>query len=335
MVFGALACYVLWPYLNLVLLALITVIVFQPIYNFFFKTFRSNTTIATILSVLSVILCLIVPLFIIGEITISQVQTFYNDLKNIVAGQNVTLEIVLNKLNYVLSFTKLDISITEENVISAIKSLIETGSSLVAKQAVNIFNIGVSAFGTLAQFFIYFILISGFFPLAQRFLAYLKKLSPLDSQIDNLYIKRATEMAKSMVKGTFIIALIQGVFSGIVIALLGVPYPFFWGLLAVVVSIIPLGAGIINIPIALYLLLSGQIWQGIVLVLVQVLVVGNIDNIIRPKLVSEAAHLHPLLVLLSVLGGISIFGFWGVIYGPVIMILFVTSLEVYLEYYRE
>jgi len=284
---------------------------------------------------LTVLLCLIIPLFLIGEITINQVQTFYNDIKNLVAGQNVTLEIVLEKINSAIALAKIDFVITQEMVINTIKNFIETLSSLLAGQAKNLFNIGVSAFSALAQLFIYFILLAGLFPVSQRLLSYIKKLSPLDSNIDNLYVKRATEMAKSMVKGTFIIALIQGVLSGLALAALGVPYPFFWGLLAVVFSIIPLGAGIINLPIALFLLLSGQIWQGIVLLLIQVLIIGNIDNLVRPKLVSQEAHLHPLLILLSVLGGVSVFGFWGVIYGPVIMILFVTSLEVYLQYYRE
>lgn len=332
--FGILAFIVVQPYFNIVLLALITVIIFQPIYNFFFKLFKNNTFFATILSVISVLLCLIIPLFIIGEITVTQLRTFYDDIKNLVAGQNVTLEIVLNKINSFLSVAKLDMTITEENVISAVKNTLESTVSFATGQVTNIFNLGVSGFKALAQFFIYIIILAGLFPTSHRLLSYIKKISPLDSQIDNLYIKRATEMAKSMVKGTFIIALIQGIITGIVVALLGVPYPFFWGLLAVVFSIVPLGAGIVNVPIALFLLLSGQIWQGIVLILVQVLIIGNIDNIIRPKLVSEEAHLHPLLILLSVLGGMSVFGFWGLIYGPVIMILFVTSLEVYLEYYR-
>ncbi|MDX1521389.1 MAG: AI-2E family transporter, partial [Anaerolineae bacterium] len=90
----------------------------------------------------------------------------------------------------------------------------------------------------------------------------------------------------------------------------------------------------IAIPIGVALLAFGQIWQGILVLVGSTLIVSNIDNLLRPRLVSKDANLSPALVLLSAFGGLSLFGFLGVIYGPVVMIFLITTVEIYLEHYQ-
>jgi predicted PurR-regulated permease PerM len=104
-------------------------------------------------------------------------------------------------------------------------------------------------------------------------------------------------------------------------------------MLGVIVSIIPLGAWVITMPIGLFLMATGHLWQGLIPILGNILIVGNIDNFLRPRLVSKQASLHPALVLIGLFAGLAQFGFLGVVYGPVFMVVLVTTLEVYREYY--
>ena len=100
-------------------------------------------------------------------------------------------------------------------------------------------------------------------------------------------------------------------------------------------AILPLGVAIITIPVGVIHLVLGNTWQGALIIVISLTIIASMDNWLRPRLVSKKAYLNPPLVLLSVFGGISLFGFFGVIYGPIIMILFVTTIEVYLDYYRQ
>jgi predicted PurR-regulated permease PerM len=153
--------------------------------------------------------------------------------------------------------------------------------------------------------------------------------------LDQKYVDRVTAMTRAMVKGIFVIAVAQGVIAGLFFWIAGVKYAIFWMVLAIFFSILPLGANVIAIPIGIVLLVIGDIWQGVLVILGSVFIVSNIDNLLRPRLVAKEAELNSALVLLSAFGGLKLFGFLGVVYGPVIMIFLVTTVEIYLEHYRQ
>jgi predicted PurR-regulated permease PerM len=161
-----------------------------------------------------------------------------------------------------------------------------------------------------------------------------KQASPLDNEIDNLYLKRIAAMSIAMVKGTFIIALLNALVTGFFLWIAGVDYVAFWILISLFVSLIPLGAGIVSVPIGVVLILTGNIWQGLLQIISYLLIVSNIDNLLRPKLVPKESGLHPALTILGIFGGIKLFGFLGIIFGPMLMIFLVTTFEVYMKYYR-
>jgi predicted PurR-regulated permease PerM len=96
---------------------------------------------------------------------------------------------------------------------------------------------------------------------------------------------------------------------------------------------VPIGAGIVAIPLGIIELITGNVGGGIFILLAFILVINNIDNILRPRLVGKDAHLHPALTLVGILGGLELFGFFGILVGPIVLILLVTSLEVYIKYY--
>lgn len=163
---------------------------------------------------------------------------------------------------------------------------------------------------------------------------YIIKLSPLDDDIDNLYLRKVSAMAVSMVRGTFVIAVVQGIIIGILLFLAGVDYVIFWTLISIFLSFIPNGAAIINWPILIIVALTGNIVGAAIILVGNLLIVANIDGLLRPMLASKDAQLHPALILVGVIGGLQTFGFIGVIYGPVILILLVTTFEVYMNHYK-
>jgi predicted PurR-regulated permease PerM len=128
----------------------------------------------------------------------------------------------------------------------------------------------------------------------------------------------------------------QGFTSAALLTIAGMPIELFlfWFILLTVFSFIPMGAGIITIPIGVIMILTGDIWQGIVVIAGHLLITTNIDNVMRPRLVPKEAKLDPALTILSVFAGVALFGFLGIVIGPVIMIVVVTTLAVFLDVYR-
>jgi predicted PurR-regulated permease PerM len=161
----------------------------------------------------------------------------------------------------------------------------------------------------------------------------LTNLVPLPADITQLYLDKVRIMIDAMFKGTFLIAFLEGLAMGLVFFIAGVPYTFLLTTLSMFLALLPMiGISLIAWPIGIILILDGQVAEGVFVIVAFLLFVANIDTVLRPKLVPKEAYLNPALTILSVFGGISLMGFIGIIYGPVIMILLVTSVEVYGKY---
>jgi predicted PurR-regulated permease PerM len=170
----------------------------------------------------------------------------------------------------------------------------------------------------------------------QKLVQLIRQLNPLGEHITDMYLSKMAAMVKGTVNGQFVIALCQGLAGAISIYLGGFHEGFFvFFLILTLLSVVPLGSGIITIPFGLGMILFGNIWGGVFVVLWHIIVITNIDNILRPILVPPAARLDPALMLLAVFAGINMFGFWGLVIGPVLMILIVTTIKVYLAVFRQ
>jgi predicted PurR-regulated permease PerM len=178
---------------------------------------------------------------------------------------------------------------------------------------------------------LYFFLVDG--PsLLKRILYYI----PLAEAEKEQLLGRFVSVTRATVKGSLFIGVIQGALAGLAFWAAGVPGPAFWGTVMVVFSIIPaVGPALVWIPAVIYLFLVGQVGAGIALLVWCALVVSTVDNLLRPRLIGRDARMSDLLVLLSTLGGIILFGAVGFIVGPIIAALFVTVLHLYGEAFRE
>jgi predicted PurR-regulated permease PerM len=158
----------------------------------------------------------------------------------------------------------------------------------------------------------------------------LKYFSPIADRYEEELIGRFLAVSRATIKGTLLVALIKGVLGGLTFWAFGIEAPVLWGVVMVFLSILPVvGAWVIMCPAALILMLSGQVWQGIALFLIAVVVIGSIDNVLEPVLIGRDASMHELLVFFSMIGGIGVFGVMGFIVGPVIAALFLTLLDIY------
>jgi predicted PurR-regulated permease PerM len=180
------------------------------------------------------------------------------------------------------------------------------------------------------QLFIMFYSMYFFFKDGTRFLKKLMHLSPLGDKYEEMLCQRFTSTTKATLKGTFIVGGIQGTLGGILFWLTGVEGALVWAIIMIALSIIPaIGSSPIWLPAGIIMLALGNIWQGLIILLVGLLLISTIDNLIRPILVGKNSQMHPLIVLFSTLGGIFIFGISGFIIGPVIAALFLSAISIY------
>ncbi len=168
-----------------------------------------------------------------------------------------------------------------------------------------------------------------FFVDGEKMLKHLMHLSPLPDKYDLELFNKFRKVSYTTFVSTFVAAAGQGIMGAIGFAVVGFP-PFLAGVLVALLSLLPyLGSAIFFVPAGLYYLLVGDIWQGAFVLLWGTLVIGTIDNVIRTYMVKGEAEINPIFVLFSILGGIIMFGFWGVVLGPLIIALAVTIFHIY------
>jgi predicted PurR-regulated permease PerM len=168
-----------------------------------------------------------------------------------------------------------------------------------------------------------------------KVVALCRDLNPLGHEVSDIYLAKIGAMVTATVRGQLIIAVCQGAAGAISIYIGGIHAGFFMFVIFLsALSFIPLGGGIVTIPLGIGMALFGNVIGGTFVVVFHLLVVTNIDNVLRPFLVPKRAHLHPALMLLAVFAGLSMFGFWGIVLGPVLMIIIVTTISVYLAVHQ-
>ncbi len=193
--------------------------------------------------------------------------------------------------------------------------------------------------GTLSFFLQAFVLIYAIFYFLVKGPALLRRVLhyiPLDPRQKDELLERFVSVTRATLKGSLLIGLIQGGAAGLGFWVAGVPGPAFWGTVMVVLSILPaIGATIIWIPAVIYLLLVGEVASGVGLLVWCAVVVGSIDNLLRPRLIGRDARMSDLLILISTLGGIFLFGAVGFVVGPIVAALFVTVWHIYGVAFRD
>ncbi len=165
---------------------------------------------------------------------------------------------------------------------------------------------------------------------ATTFLLSVKRVMPFKPEQNDRFVRICSELVLACVTSTLVVAAVQGVVGGIVLALLGVKGAVLWGIIMAILSFLPLvGAALVWGPVAVWLAVSGHLVKGIVLALVGLLILGNVDNVVRPLLMAGKSKLHTVVLVVSLMGGVSAFGFIGLVLGPLAAVLLEAILESY------
>lgn len=313
--------YLVWsiisPFVSALALAAIIVTICYPLYERIVKKMpRKNKTLGAFVTTFIVLLIVIFPIFFITSALVGEAVAVYK----VLGTEQVGIETSLTSL---------------EELIQSVAPSFELNVTEYLQQTAEWFasNLGAIFAGTAATIFLFFIAILGsfyFFRDGKEFTKLLVKISPLPDKEDELILSRLARSVRSVATGTVLVALIQGTLTALGLSIFGFERAVLWGMIAAIGALIPgVGTSIIFIPAVGYLIFTGQYLLAVGLAVWGMLAVGLIDNLLGPYLMSRGSALHPFVILISVLGGISVFGPIGFVVGPVIVSLFVVLLELY------
>ncbi|MFH1770506.1 MAG: AI-2E family transporter [archaeon] len=309
-VFAYLAVITVMPIITSVILALILTFAFYPVYKLIQKTVKSKNLSAVIMIVLF-LLIIIIPGGLIVNSLIGQSYSTYTTIQN-------TDFSVLN--SYIPSFIKDNMSLdslfgdiglkVRDFVVGNVPNIIESIADILL--------------GLFVMFFVMFYA----FRDGDIWILKLEKRLPMKHEYTQRLLSNTESITKAVLYGYILTAAIQGTLGGLVFLILGIPNAVFWGFIMMIFAMIPfMGTPIIFVPAALIQLYAGNYFAGIFLLAFGFLVLINIDNFLRPKLISSKAKVHPAMVLVGVIGGLAVFGMVGILLGPMILTLFFVILK--------
>jgi predicted PurR-regulated permease PerM len=300
--------------------ALLLAFVFSQLFHNWFtailkKVGKKKRSLASGITCFLIFLLIFLPLVGIGSLAVTEMNSLY---------KNMETEAIRNSLEKIIQEVPIDpLNINGNKVENALKTIGNISLS-VAKKTYQ---------GTTSFIFMAFIMFFSLYYLLKDNEVLWKKikdLSPLKNNQEDILLKKFVAISRATLKGSLVVAIFQGIVTAILLSATGVPSAIFLGILTVIFSLIPfVGAGFVWAPAGIIMLLLGNIWQGIVIILFGALVISTVDNILRAKLVGNESSLHPLLVFLSTIGGIVAFGMAGFLLGPILIVLFLTLLDIY------
>ena len=331
-ILAVLALILIWPFTQTILLAVAVVIILKPVYNWLLtkKWFKGSKNRAAGGTLIIFILVIAIPIILIVALAISQANKLFIGL-DLIEIDNTLTEIINWFEGALYGIGAGNVQIDRGQFMNDIAQFV---SMIAGWLGTVLVSLGQSIPAFLTNGVILLVLLFVSLP---KYKAPGKQdildIVPFPPEITQLFMDKIDSMVTAMFKGTFVIAIAQGAAMGLVLWIAGVPYVMFFTLLSMFLSLVPLvGISLVAWPVGILLLLSGNIWQGLFVIGAFIFVVANIDTALRPVLVPKDAYLNPALLILGVFGGLSLMGLIGALYGPVILILLVTSIEVYTKY---
>ena len=324
--------WLLWPFFSVIVLAIVITGVFNPVYRVLHR--KLNATVSSLITCVIIFFVLFVPVSAFVGILANEAYDLYLTAREAVANNPIQELLenskVVDKINGLL--TNFGIKITGDELNRAVTELGRTVGLYLYQQArsmtANIVNFVVNFFFMLL--IVFYLLID-----SQRLVSFIVGLSPLPDDQDEKLIQKFKDMAGAILIGNGLGGLIQGTLGGIVFAFFGFRSPFLWGVIMGLLAFLPIvGVGAVFLPASLYLILQGRLAAGIFFIVFYILLSGGIEYLFKPKLVGKRVQMHTLLVFLSIIGGLKLFGILGIIYGPLVVTAFLTLTDIYEASYR-
>lgn len=320
--------WILLPFYGAIFWGVVLSILFAPLQRRLLKITRQRRNLATVCTMLLFLIAVFIPLSLIAAALLQEGALQYDKIHSGQLDFGSYFQQIINSLPDWISrllarFGLADIT----SVKQAISTATTQGSQYIATKALNIGQSTAGFFISIGiMLYLLFFLLRDGGALAEK----MKQAIPLHSeQKQQLFSKFAT-VIRATVKGNIVVAATQGTLGGVMFWFLDIQGALLWGVFMTLMSLVPaVGAGLIWAPVAFYFLITGATWQGVTLALYGIFVISLIDNILRPILVGKDTQMPDYVVLVSTLGGISIFGLNGFVIGPVIAALFIACWDLF------
>lgn len=322
--FGA----ILWQFHGAVFWGVILAILFAPLHRKLLRRMPRRTNLAA-LSTLA--LCLVIVILPMTAITISLIQEATVVYERMRSGQ---LNFGLYLQQIISALPSWAVNLLERLNLTSVTELQDKFSSVAVQAsqfvAAQALSIGQNTLEFVVSFGIMLYLLFFLLRDGNRLALRIGQATPLDEAHKRQLVDKFTTVIRATVKGNIVVAASQGALGGLIFWILGIQGPVLWGVLMAFLSLLPaVGAGLIWLPVAIYFLATGAVWQGVVLIAYGVFVIGLVDNVLRPILVGKDTKMPDYVVLISTLGGMALFGLTGFVIGPVIAALFIATWDLF------
>lgn len=316
--------WILLPFYGAVFWAVILAIIFAPVQRRLQLRFSPRRNLAALATLLICLLVAVIPVILITGILVQEGTTLYTQIESgeIDIDSIVSSAKELLPASWQVQMQRFGLGDLEQIRERLATSALE-GSQFLATKA---FSFGQGTFQFVLSFFLMLYLLFFLLRDGRELVARIRRAMPLSDTQKRRLFSKFTRVVRATVKGNIVVAATQGALGGVIFAILGIPSAVLCGVLMAFLSLLPaVGAGLIWTPVAIYFLLKGMIAQGVILILYGVLVIGLVDNILRPILVGKDTKMPDYVVLISTLGGLSLFGLNGFVIGPLIAALFISA----------
>jgi predicted PurR-regulated permease PerM len=320
--------WILWPFYGAVFWATVLAIVFAPLYRRLSRSMRQKRTLAALATVMIVLMMVILPVTVIAALLLQEGFSVYERIQSGELNIGRYFQQVFGALPGWVTDLLDRLGLTN---LGLMQERLSTGlmkaSQFLAAQA---FNIGQNTFDFIVNLFIVLYLLFFLLRDGDNLSKRIRDAIPLHAEQKRDLFNKFTAVIRATVKGNIVVAVVQGALGGLIFWLLGVHAAVLWAVLMAFLSLLPaVGAGLVWFPVAIYFLVTGATWQGVVLIAYGVLVIGLVDNILRPILVGKDTKMPDYIVLISTLGGMAIFGLNGFVIGPVIAAMFMAAWDIF------
>lgn len=318
---------ILWPFYAAVFWATVLAILFAPLYRRLAAALRERCTLAALLTVVVILLLVILPFALISGMLLQEGFHAYQKISSgewdlAAYGRRIYEALPAWVTGLLDNFELTTLGEVQQRLAAGLSK----GVQFLAGQALNI---GQNTLDFVVGFFLMLYLL--FFLLRDGRVLYqrIRAAIPLRDELQRNLFRKFADVIRATVKGTIVVAIVQGFLGGLIFWFLGIQAPVLWGVVMGFLSLLPaVGTALVWAPVAVYLLATGSIWQGIVLVAYGILVIGLVDNVLRPILVGKDTKMPDYVVLISTLGGMAIFGLNGFVIGPLIAAMFIAAWDI-------
>jgi predicted PurR-regulated permease PerM len=309
--------------------AIILAVVFYPAYQRVKQYFKNSEKLPLFLTMLMIILVFVIPFLTLTLMITEESTDYYQKIQSGEINPQLyfqdTLALVLPKFNKLSHIQAISVEQISASAGIAFTQAVKYIAQQVPTLTQNLLNLIVQV--ALTFYILFFLLRDGHLLIRK-----LISLIPIGDRIETELFERFTSVARATVKGGLIVAVIQGSIGGLLFWFVGIPAAFLWGMLMTVLSLLPIGSSLIWAPAVVILFLQGQTFKAVILLTVGILVIGMIDNFLRPRLIGKDIKMSDYVVLVSTLGGLTWFSLTGFVLGPIIAALFITCWDILGKY---